>query len=74
GKEVGIGLDRGCDKPLRPADMLFYSWDGGLDAVNAMRIAEADPKFSMAQDIEARAAVHIFNRISFVIAKGVGPI
>ncbi|GJT22161.1 hypothetical protein Tco_0892098 [Tanacetum coccineum] len=30
-------------------------------------------KFSMAQDIGARAAVHIFNRISFSIAKGVGP-
>ncbi|GJU35732.1 hypothetical protein Tco_1184086 [Tanacetum coccineum] len=27
-------------------------------------------KFSMAQDIGARAAVHIFNMISFVIAKG----
>ncbi|GKA94486.1 hypothetical protein Tco_0816524 [Tanacetum coccineum] len=31
GKEVDIGLDEGCDKPLRPADMLLYSWDGGLD-------------------------------------------
>ncbi|GKF14443.1 putative reverse transcriptase domain-containing protein, partial [Tanacetum coccineum] len=28
-------------------------------------------KFSMAQDIGARGAVHIFNRISFAIAKGV---
>ncbi|GJV02228.1 hypothetical protein Tco_1335797 [Tanacetum coccineum] len=34
-------------------------------------IAEADPKFSMAQDVGARAAVHIFNRISFTIAKEV---
>ncbi|GJV93946.1 hypothetical protein Tco_1541759 [Tanacetum coccineum] len=32
-------------------------------------IAEADPKFSMAQDVGARAAVHIFNRINFTIAK-----
>ncbi|GKC11118.1 hypothetical protein Tco_1007900 [Tanacetum coccineum] len=31
GKEVDIGLDRGCDKPLRPTDMLLYSWDGRLD-------------------------------------------
>ncbi|GKA43765.1 hypothetical protein Tco_0736489 [Tanacetum coccineum] len=31
GKEVDIGLGRGRDKPLRPADMLLYSWDGGLD-------------------------------------------
>ncbi|GJX87103.1 hypothetical protein Tco_0339117 [Tanacetum coccineum] len=29
-------------------------------------------KFSLAQDIRARAAVYIFNRISFAIAKGVG--
>ncbi|GJZ14797.1 hypothetical protein Tco_0550474 [Tanacetum coccineum] len=31
GKEVDIGLDGGYDKPLRPKDMLLYSWDGGLD-------------------------------------------
>nr|GEU82188.1 transposase, Ptta/En/Spm [Tanacetum cinerariifolium] len=30
GKEVDTGLDRGRDKPLRPTDMLFYLWDGGL--------------------------------------------
>ncbi|GKA07082.1 RNA-directed DNA polymerase, eukaryota [Tanacetum coccineum] len=36
------------------------------DAVKQVR------KFSMAQDIGARAAVHIFNMISFAIAKGVG--
>ncbi|GJY79821.1 reverse transcriptase domain-containing protein [Tanacetum coccineum] len=30
GKEVDIGLDGGRDKPLRPADMLLYSY-GGLD-------------------------------------------
>ncbi|GJW87203.1 putative reverse transcriptase domain-containing protein [Tanacetum coccineum] len=29
--EVDIGLDEGHDKKLRPADMLLYSWDGGLD-------------------------------------------
>ncbi|GKF76568.1 hypothetical protein Tco_0229038, partial [Tanacetum coccineum] len=28
-------------------------------------------KFSVTQDVRARAAVHIFNRISFVIAKRV---
>nr|GEY29700.1 hypothetical protein [Tanacetum cinerariifolium] len=31
GKEVDIELGGGCDKPLRPADMLLYSWDKGLD-------------------------------------------
>ncbi|GJY33653.1 hypothetical protein Tco_0418122 [Tanacetum coccineum] len=130
GKEVDIGLDGGRDKPLRPTDMLLYSWDGGLDvcvdltgsspltqtgmvdfvpgravfdvaqrkrdkymakceaigygflsfSFSSLGELEADAvtllkrirKFSMAQDIGARAAVHIFNRISFAIAKGVG--
>ncbi|GKB04678.1 hypothetical protein Tco_0832873 [Tanacetum coccineum] len=31
GKEVDIGLGGGCDKPLRPANMLLYSLDKGLD-------------------------------------------
>ncbi|GJR80490.1 hypothetical protein Tco_0151275, partial [Tanacetum coccineum] len=130
GKEVDIGLDGGRDKPLRLADMLLYSWDGGLDvcvdltgsspliqtgmvdfvpgraviddaqrkrvkymakcaaigygflpfSFSSLGELEADAvtllkrirKFSMAQDIGARAAAHIFNRISFAIAKGVG--
>ncbi|GKE84742.1 hypothetical protein Tco_1558484 [Tanacetum coccineum] len=130
GMEVDIGLDGGRDKPLRPADMLLYSWDGGLDvcvdltgsspltqtgmadfipgravidaaqrkrgkymakcaaigygflpfSFSSLGELEADAvtllkrirKFSMAQDIGARVAVHIFNRISFAIAKGVG--
>ncbi|GJR33411.1 hypothetical protein Tco_1109643 [Tanacetum coccineum] len=74
GKEVDIGLDGGRDKPLRPADMLLYSWDGGLDVweleVDAVTLLKRIRKFSMAQDIGAHPAVHIFNRISFAIAKG----
>ncbi|GJT64238.1 hypothetical protein Tco_1015718 [Tanacetum coccineum] len=31
GKEVDIGLGGGHDKPLRPMDMLLYSWDRRLD-------------------------------------------
>nr|GEW52973.1 putative reverse transcriptase domain-containing protein [Tanacetum cinerariifolium] len=31
GKEVDIGLGGVCDKALRPANMLVYSWEGGLD-------------------------------------------
>nr|GFA15365.1 hypothetical protein [Tanacetum cinerariifolium] len=31
GKKIDIGLERGCDKPLRLADMLFYLLDRGLD-------------------------------------------
>ncbi|GJS27314.1 hypothetical protein Tco_0487934 [Tanacetum coccineum] len=130
GKEVDIGLGGGCDKTLRPADVLLYSWDGGLDvcvdltgsfplthtgmadfvpdrvifdavqrkrgkymtkcadigygflpfSFSSLGELEADAvtllkwiqKFSIAQDIRARAAIHIFNKISFVIAKGVG--
>ncbi|GKE70474.1 hypothetical protein Tco_1528546, partial [Tanacetum coccineum] len=101
-KEVDIGLDGGCDKTLRPADILLYSWDGGLDVCvdltgsspltqtrmvdfvsgravtdaahpDAVTLLKRIQKFSIAQDIGARAAIHIFNRISFAIAKGVGP-
>ncbi|GJT61994.1 putative reverse transcriptase domain-containing protein, partial [Tanacetum coccineum] len=129
GKEVDIGLGGGCNKALRHADMLLYSWDGGLDvcvdltgsypltqtgmadfvpgrvvldvaqrkrgkymtkcaaigyvflpfSFSSLGELEADAvtllkrirKFSVAQDIGARAAIHIFNRIGFSIAKGV---
>ncbi|GJU75540.1 hypothetical protein Tco_1272610 [Tanacetum coccineum] len=84
GKEVDIGLDGGCDKQLRSADMLLYSWDRGLDV--CVDLTGSSPltqtgmadfilgraMIDVAQDIGARAAVHIFNRISFAIAKGVG--
>ncbi|GKA43472.1 hypothetical protein Tco_0736196, partial [Tanacetum coccineum] len=130
GKEVDIGLDGGHDKKLHPADMLLYSWDGGLDVCvdltgsspltqtgmsdfapgravtdaaqrkrgkymtkcadirygflpfsfssfgelekDAVTLLKRVRNFSMAQDIGARAASHIFNRIGFSIAKGVG--
>ncbi|GKD75545.1 hypothetical protein Tco_1333827, partial [Tanacetum coccineum] len=39
---------------------------------DAVTLLKRIQKFSMAQDIGARAVVHIFNRISFSIAKGVG--
>ncbi|GKE18053.1 hypothetical protein Tco_1425630 [Tanacetum coccineum] len=129
GKEVDIGLGGGRDKPLRPVDMLLYSWDEGLDvcvdltgsspltqtgmidfaprgavieAAQRKRVKyeakcadigygflpfsfssfgelEKDEltllklirRFSVTQDIGARTAVHIFNRICFAIARGV---
>nr|GEV25251.1 hypothetical protein [Tanacetum cinerariifolium] len=129
-KEVDIGLGGGCDKALRLADILLYSWDRGLDVYmdltgsspltrtgmtdfvpgravteaaqckrvkykakcanigygflpfwfssfgdlekDAVTLLKRIRKFSMAQDIGARVAVHIFNSISFSIAKGVG--
>ncbi|GJZ67415.1 hypothetical protein Tco_0630655 [Tanacetum coccineum] len=126
----GSWVGWGRDKPLRPADMLLYSWDKGLDvcvdltgsspltrtgmvnfvpgrvvidaaqhkrgkymdkcaaigygflpfSFSSLGELEADAvtllkrirKFSITQDIGARVAIHIFNRISFAIAKGVG--
>ncbi|GJU08284.1 kinase-like domain, phloem protein 2-like protein [Tanacetum coccineum] len=47
-----------------------FSSLGELEA-DAVTLLKRIRKFSMVQDIGARAAVHIFNRISFVIAKGV---
>nr|GEV52001.1 hypothetical protein [Tanacetum cinerariifolium] len=128
GKEVDIRLGGGYDKALRPADMMLYSWDVGLDVCvdltgsspltqtgmtdfapgravidaaqrkrvkyeakcadigydflpfsfssfeelekDAVTLLKWVQKFSMAQDIGSRAAVHIFNRINFFIAKG----
>ncbi|GJY93770.1 hypothetical protein Tco_0509552 [Tanacetum coccineum] len=130
GKEVDIRLDGRCAKPLRLADILLYSWDGGLDVCvdltrsssltqtgmvdfvpdraviddaqhkrdkyidkcaaigygflpfsfsslgeleeDAASLLKRILKFSMTQNIRARAAVHIFNRIGFAIAKGAG--
>nr|GEX38179.1 hypothetical protein [Tanacetum cinerariifolium] len=39
---------------------------------DAMTLLERIRRFSVTQDIEARAAVHIFNRIGFAFARGVG--
>nr|GEW71864.1 hypothetical protein [Tanacetum cinerariifolium] len=130
GNKVDIGLGGGSDKPLRPADMLLYSWDEWLDMCvdltgsspltqtgmvdfvpgpavidathrkwvkyeakcanigygflpfsfsslgeldkDAVTILKRIRKFSVTQDIGARAAIHIFNRINFTISKGVG--
>jgi hypothetical protein len=129
-KEVDIGLSGERDKPLRLADMLLYSWDGGLDVCvdltgsspltqtrmvdfvpgravieaaqrkrvkyeakcadigygflpfsfssfgelekDAVTLLKRIRRFAKTQDIRARAAAHIFSRISFSIAKGVG--
>ncbi|GJZ58064.1 putative reverse transcriptase domain-containing protein [Tanacetum coccineum] len=127
-KEVDIGLDGGRDKPLRPADMLLYLWDKGLDVcvdltgsspltqtgmvdfvhgravidaahhkrvkyeakcadigygflpfsfssfgeleIDAVTLLKRIRRFSVAQNIGAYAAIHIFSRINFAIAKG----
>ncbi|GKB82154.1 hypothetical protein Tco_0949049, partial [Tanacetum coccineum] len=48
-----------------------FSSFGGLEK-DVVTLLKRIRKFSMAQDIGARATVHIFNRIGFSIAKGVG--
>ncbi|GJT40185.1 hypothetical protein Tco_0940050 [Tanacetum coccineum] len=80
-------------KPLRPADMLLYSWDEGMDvcvdltdigygfllfSLSSFRELKKDEvtllnriwKLFVTQDIRARAAIHIFNRNCFTIARG----
>nr|GFB15355.1 hypothetical protein [Tanacetum cinerariifolium] len=49
-----------------------FSSLGELEA-DVIALLKRTRKFSMTQDIGTRAAAHIFNRISFAIAKGVGP-
>ncbi|GJR30680.1 hypothetical protein Tco_1106912 [Tanacetum coccineum] len=48
-----------------------FSSLGELEA-DAVTLLKRTRKFFMTQDIGARVDVHIFNRISFAIAKGVG--
>ncbi|GKE61199.1 hypothetical protein Tco_1511566 [Tanacetum coccineum] len=94
-------MDKGCDKALRPTDMLLYSWDGGLDVCvdltgsspltqtgmadfapgravidatqrkRAIYLTEADLKVHHGSRRWGCVAVHIFNRIGFVVAKRV---
>ncbi|GKC07559.1 hypothetical protein Tco_0999169, partial [Tanacetum coccineum] len=129
-KEVDIRLGERWDKPLRPADMLIYSYDRGIDLCvdltgssplaqtgivdfmsghfviesaqrkrvkceakcadigygfipflffsfgelekDAVSLLKRIRKFSVTQYIGACVAIHIFGRISFAIARGVG--
>ncbi|GJU74706.1 hypothetical protein Tco_1266111 [Tanacetum coccineum] len=48
-----------------------FSSLGELEA-DAVILLKCIKKFSITQDIRARTAIHIFNKISFVIVKGVG--
>ncbi|GKA67757.1 hypothetical protein Tco_0767674 [Tanacetum coccineum] len=75
-----IGLDVCADLtgsfPLTQNGMVdFVPGRAVIDAAqrkrDAVTLLKRIRKFSMAQDIEARAAVHIFNMISFAIVKGV---
>ncbi|GJS42873.1 hypothetical protein Tco_0567916 [Tanacetum coccineum] len=56
-KEVDIGLDGGRDKPLRPADMLLYSWDGGLDVCVDLTWSSPLTQTEMADFVPGRAMI-----------------
>ncbi|GJU34273.1 hypothetical protein Tco_1182627 [Tanacetum coccineum] len=56
---------------IRYGFFLFLPFSLGELEANTKTLLKRIRKFSMTQDIGARVVVHIFNRISFVIAKGV---
>ncbi|GKF15149.1 hypothetical protein Tco_0056611, partial [Tanacetum coccineum] len=60
--EADIGLDGGRDKPLRPTDMLLYSWDGGLDV--CVDLTESSPltQTGMVDFIPGRAVIDAAQR------------
>nr|GEV09616.1 hypothetical protein [Tanacetum cinerariifolium] len=85
GKEVDIGLDGVIDAAQRKRGKYMakcvaigygflpfsFSSLGELEE-DAVTLLKRIQKFSMAQDIRARGAIHIFYKISFAIARGVG--
>nr|GEU81920.1 RNA-directed DNA polymerase, eukaryota, reverse transcriptase zinc-binding domain protein [Tanacetum cinerariifolium] len=62
GKKVDIRLDGGRDKPLRPANMLFYSWDGGLDVCVDMTGSSPLMQTGMVDFVRGRAVIDYAQR------------
>ncbi|GJR39357.1 hypothetical protein Tco_1215041 [Tanacetum coccineum] len=62
GKEVNIGLFGGCDKPLRLADMLLYSWDGGLDVCVDLTGSSPLTQTEMANFVSGHAVIDAAQR------------
>ncbi|GJZ77386.1 hypothetical protein Tco_0642058 [Tanacetum coccineum] len=62
GKEVDIGLDRGRDKPLRPTDILLYSWDGGLDVCMDLTGSSPLTHTGMVDFVLGRAVIDVAQR------------
>ncbi|GJS91489.1 hypothetical protein Tco_0774125 [Tanacetum coccineum] len=60
--EVDIGLDGGCDKPLRPAYMLLYSWDGGLDVCVDLTGSSPLTQTEMLDFVLGRAVIDVTQR------------
>nr|GEV43123.1 hypothetical protein [Tanacetum cinerariifolium] len=62
GREVDIGLDGGCDKSLRPTDMLLYSWDGGLDVCVDLTGSSPLTQTGMVDFVSGRAVIDVAQR------------
>ncbi|GJS08055.1 hypothetical protein Tco_0364851 [Tanacetum coccineum] len=62
GKEVDIGLDGGCDKPLRPKDMLLYLCDEGLDVCVDLIGSSPLMQIGMAGCMLGRAVIDVAQR------------
>nr|GEX57521.1 hypothetical protein [Tanacetum cinerariifolium] len=57
GKKVEIGLNGGRDKLLRPADMLLYSWDRGLDVCVDLTGSSPLTQTGMVDFVSGRAVI-----------------
>nr|GEW92298.1 hypothetical protein [Tanacetum cinerariifolium] len=55
GIEVDVGFGGGCDKALRPADILLYSWDRGLDVYVDLTGSSPLTRTGMADFVSGRA-------------------
>ncbi|GKD29724.1 hypothetical protein Tco_1240502, partial [Tanacetum coccineum] len=62
GKEVHIGLGGGCGKPLRPADMLLYSWDEGFDVCVDLTGSSPLTQTGMVDFVPGRAVIDASHR------------
>ncbi|GJR29603.1 putative reverse transcriptase domain-containing protein [Tanacetum coccineum] len=62
GKEVDIGLGGERDKPLRLADMLLYSWDGGLDVCVDLTGSSPLTQTGMIDFVPGRAVIEAAQR------------
>nr|GEY80494.1 hypothetical protein [Tanacetum cinerariifolium] len=69
GKEVNIGLGGGCDKALRPADMLLYSWDSGFDVCVDLTGSSPLTRTGMADFVPGRAVIDAAQRKRGIMPK-----
>nr|GFB29558.1 ABC transporter A family member 9-like [Tanacetum cinerariifolium] len=58
-KKVDIGLNGVRDKPLRPANMLLYLWDGGIDVCEDLTGSSHLAQTGMVDFISGRAVIDV---------------